>query len=153
MPLEGNLFHLAGVALAIRHLDRREDRESRESREDRSGIGYRSWRLEDLVERVEGEYGDRDALEGFDSSDALFGFAIRAMLDQQARRGRLGGDRVWRRLLAMGLEAREIPDWEEGEMTPMHSIRYAAVIANDLMRHQEGLEDRVRVEKSVEKSD
>ena len=109
--------------------------------------------MEDLVERVEGEYGDRDALEGFDSSDALFGFAIRAMLDQQARRGRLGGDRVWRRLLAMGLEVREIPDWEEGEMTPMHSIRYAAVIANDLMRHQEGLEDRVRVEKSVEKSD
>ena len=53
-------------------------------------------------------------------------------------------DRVWRRLLEMGLEGGEMPGGAEGDLGAMQAIRYAAVIASELMRHQEGLEDRVR---------
>ena len=44
----------------------------------------------------------------------------------------------------MGLEGGEMPGRAEGDLGLMQAIRYAAVIANKLMRRQEGLEDRVR---------
>ena len=44
----------------------------------------------------------------------------------------------------MGLEGGEMPGRAEGDLGSMQAIHYAAVIANELMRHQEGLEDRVR---------
>ena len=50
---------------------------------------------------------------------------------------------MWRQLLEMGLEGGEMPGRAEGDLGLMQAIRYAAVIANELMRHQEGLEDRV----------
>ena len=53
-------------------------------------------------------------------------------------------DRVWRRLLEMGLKGGEMPGRAEGDLGSMQAIRYAAVIVNELMCHQEGLEDRVR---------
>ena len=92
---------------------------------------------------MESEGGHRDALQGIWNSDALFGFAVRAILDHQACPSRLGEDRVWRRLLEMGLEGGEMPGRAEGDLGLMQAIRYAAVIANELMHRQEGLEDRV----------
>ena len=44
----------------------------------------------------------------------------------------------------MGLEGGEMPGRAEGDLGSMQAIRYAAVIASELMRRQEGLEDRVR---------
>ena len=93
---------------------------------------------------MESEGGHQDALQGIWNSDALFRFAVRAILDHQARPSRLGEDRVWRRLLEMGLEGGEMPGRAEGDLGSMQAIRYAAVIASELMRRQEGLEDRVR---------
>ena len=43
----------------------------------------------------------------------------------------------------MGLEGGEMPGRVEGDLGSMQAIRYAAVIANELMRRQEGLEDQV----------
>ena len=93
--------------------------------------------------RMESEVGHQDALQGTWNSDALFGFAVRAMLDHQAHPSRLGEDRVWRQLLEMGLKGGEMPGRAEGDLGSMQAIRYAAVIANELMHRQEGLEDRV----------
>ena len=93
---------------------------------------------------MESEGGHRDALQGIWNSDALFGFAVRAILDHQARPSRLGEDRVWRRLLEMGLKGGELPGRAEGDLGLMQAIRYAAVIASELMHRQEGLEDWVR---------
>ena len=92
---------------------------------------------------MESEAGHRDALQGIWNSDVLFGFAVRAILDHQAHPSCLGEDRVWRRLLEMGLEGGEMPGRAEGDLGLMQAICYAAVIANELMRCQEGLEDRV----------
>ena len=44
----------------------------------------------------------------------------------------------------MGLEGGEMPGRAEGDLRSMQAIRYAAVVANEVMRRQEGLEDRVR---------
>ena len=44
----------------------------------------------------------------------------------------------------MGLEGGEMPGRAEGDLGSMQAIHYAAVIANELICHQEGLEDRVR---------
>ena len=43
----------------------------------------------------------------------------------------------------MGLEGGEMPGRAEGDLGSMQAICYATVIANALMCHQEGLEDRV----------
>ena len=43
----------------------------------------------------------------------------------------------------MGLEGGEMPGRAEGDLGSMQAIRYAAVIANEFMRCQEGLEDQV----------
>ena len=64
-------------------------------------------------------------------------------MDHQAHPSHLGEDRVWRQLLEMGLEGGEMPGRAEGDLGSMQAIRYAAVIVNELMRCQEGLEDRV----------
>ena len=93
---------------------------------------------------MESEAGHRDALQGTWNSDALFGFAVQAILDHQARPSCLGEDRVWRHLLEMGLEGGEMPGRAKGDLGSMQAIRYAAVIANELMHRQEGLEDWVR---------
>ena len=65
-------------------------------------------------------------------------------MDHQAHPSHLGEDRVCRRLLEMGLEGGEMPGRAEGDLGLMQAIRYAAVIANELMCRQEGLEDQVR---------
>ena len=90
---------------------------------------------------MESEAGHWDALQGTWNSDALFGFAVRAILDHQGHPSHLGEDRVWRRLLEMGLEGGEMPGRAEEDLGLMQAIRYAAVIANELMCRQEGLED------------
>ena len=51
---------------------------------------------------------------------------------------------MWRRLLEMGLEGGEMPGRAEGDLGSMQAIHYAAVITNELMLHQEGLEGWVR---------
>ena len=43
----------------------------------------------------------------------------------------------------MGLEGGEMPGRAEGDLGSMQAICYAAVIMNELMCRQEGLEDRV----------
>ena len=90
---------------------------------------------------MESEAGHQDALQGIWNTDALFGFAVQAILDHQAHPSCLGEDRVWRRLLEMGLEGGEMPGRAGGDLGSMQAICYAAVIANELMRCQEGLED------------
>lgn len=148
MPLQGDAYHLEHSSVIIRRFDIAEHSPAR------PGIGYQDPILEEVIRRVEGENGGRDALGGFPSTDALFGFAVRAVLDQQARRGRLGEDRVWNRLLAMGLEEGEVPGQEEVNTSSLQAIRYAAVIANELMRRQEGVENRVSCleHRNIEKS-
>ena len=139
MPLQGDIYVVENNPTTyIIRLERRE------GSNDHPGVGFRETELESLIARVEAEVGDRDELQGTWNSDALFGFAVRAVLDQQARLNRLGEDRVWRRLLTMGLEGGEMPGRAEGDLGSMQAIRYAAVVANEVMRRQEGLEDRVR---------
>ena len=41
---------------------------------------------------------------------------------------------MWIQLLEMGLEGGEMPGRAEGDLGSMQAIRYAAVIANELMR-------------------
>ena len=43
----------------------------------------------------------------------------------------------------MGLEGGETPGKAEGDVGSMQAICYAAVIANKVMHHQEGLENQV----------
>ena len=43
----------------------------------------------------------------------------------------------------MGLEGEEMPGRAEGDLGSMQAIRYAAVIANEVMHCQEGLENQV----------
>ena len=139
MPLQGDVYVVENnPATYVTRLERRE------GSNDHPGVGFRETELESLIARVEAEAGDRDELQGTWNSDALFGFAVRAVLDQQARPNRLGEDRVWRRLLTMGLEGGEMPGRAEGDLGSMQAIRYAAVVVNEVMRRQEGLEDRVR---------
>jgi hypothetical protein len=139
MPLQGEVYVVENnPSTYIIRLERRE------GSNDHPGVGFRETKLENLIARMESEGGHRDALQGIWNSDALFGFAVRAILDHQARPSRLGEDRVWRRLLEMGLEGGEMPGRAEGDLGLMQAIRYAAVIASELMRRQEGLEDWVR---------
>ena len=118
--------------------------ECRKGSNDHPGVGFRETELENLIARMESEAGHRDALQGTWNSDVLFGFAVQAILDHQAHPSCLGEDRVWRCLLEMGLEGGEMPGRAEGDLGSMQAIRYAAVIASELMCRQEGLEDRVR---------
>ena len=60
------------------------------------------------------ELKSRVALTGTWNSDSLFRFAVQAILDHQACPSHLGEDRVWRRLLEMGLEGGETPGRAEG---------------------------------------
>ena len=85
---------------------------------------------------MESEAGHWDALQGTWNSDALFGFAVRAILDHQARPSRLGEDRVWRCLLEMGLKGGEMPGelretWARCRLSAMQQ-------SNELMCRQEG---------------
>ena len=138
MPLQGEVYVVENSpSTYIIRLERGE------GFNDHPGVGFRETELENLITRMESEAGHRDALQGTWNSDALFGFAVRAILDHQACPSRLGEDRVWRRLLEMGLKGGEMPGRAEGDLGSMQAIRYAAVIVNELMRHQEGLEDRV----------
>ena len=50
---------------------------------------------------------------------------------------------MWRHLLEMGLEGGGMPGRAEGDLGLMQAICYAAVVVNELMHRQEGLEDRV----------
>ena len=70
--------------------------ECHERSNDHPGVGFRETELENLIARMESEGGHQDALQGIWNSDALFGFAVRAILDHQACPSRLGEDRVWR---------------------------------------------------------
>ena len=83
--------------------------EHRKGSNDHPGVGFRETELENLIARKEREAGHQDALQGTWNSDELFGFAVQAILDHQARPSRLGEDRVWRQLLEMGLEGGEMP--------------------------------------------
>ena len=138
MPLQGDVYVVENnPSTYIIRLERRE------GSNDHPGVGFQETELENLIVRMESESGHQDALEGIWNSDALFGFAVRAILDHQVCPSHLGEDRVWRRLLEMGLEGGEMPGRAEGDLGSMQAIRYAAVIANELMRRQEGLEDWV----------
>ena len=139
MPLQGDVYVIENnpSTYIIRP-------EHREGSNDHPGVGFQETKLENLIARMESEAGHRDALQGTWNSDALFGFAVRAILDYQAHPSHLGENRVWRHLLEMGLKGREMPGRAEGDVGSMQAICYAAVIANELMHRQEGLEDRVR---------
>ena len=138
MPLQGDVYVVENnPSTCIIRL------ECCEGSSDHPGVGFQETELENLIVRMESEVGHQNALQGTWNSDALFGFAVQAILDHQACPSHLGEDRVWRRLLEMGLEGGEMPGRAEGDLGSMQAIRYAAVIANELMCHQEGLEDRV----------
>ena len=104
MPLQGEVYVVKNnPSTYIIRLERCE------GSNDHPGVGFRETELENLIARMESEVGHRDALQGTWNSDALFRFAVQAILDHQARPSRLGEDRVWRRLLEMGLEGGEMP--------------------------------------------
>ena len=104
MPLQGEVYVVENnPSTFIIRLERRE------GSNDHPGVGFRETELENLIVRMESKGGHWDALQGIWNSDALFGFAVQAILDHQARPSRLGEDRVWRRLLEMGLEGGEMP--------------------------------------------
>ena len=139
MPLQGDVYVVGNnPSTYIIHLERHK------GSSDHPGVGFQETKLENLIARIESEVGRQDALQGIWNSDVLFGFAVHAILDHQACPSCLGEDRVLRRLLEMGLEGGEMPGRAEGDLGSMQAICYAAVIANELMCHQEGLEDRVR---------
>ena len=138
MPLQGDVYVVENnPSTYIIRL------ECHEGSNNHPGVGFRETELENLIARMESEAGHRDALQGTWNSDVLFGFAVRAILDHQARPSHLGEDRVWRQLLEMGLKGGEMPGRAEVDLGLMQAICYAAVIANELMRRQEGLEDWV----------
>ena len=89
MPLQGEVYVVKNnPSTYIIRLERRE------GSNDHPGVGFRETELENLIARMESKAGHRDALQGTWNSDALFGFAVRAILDHQACPSRLGEDRV-----------------------------------------------------------
>ena len=76
MPLQGDVYVVENnPSTYIIHL------EHCEGSNDHPGVGFQETELENLITRMEGEAGHRDALEGIWNSDALFGFAVQAILD------------------------------------------------------------------------
>ena len=138
MPLQGEVYVVENnPSTYIIRLERRE------GSNDHPGVGFQETELKNLIARMESEAGHQDALQGTWNSDALFRIAVRAILDHQAHPSCLGEGRVWRHLLEMGLKGGEMPGRAEGDLGSMQAVCYAAVIANELMRCQEGLEDWV----------
>ena len=91
MPLQGDVYVVENnPSTYIIHL------ECREGSNNHPGVGFQETELENLIARMESKAGHRDALQGTWNSDALFGFAVQAILDHQACPSRLGEDRVWR---------------------------------------------------------
>ena len=91
MLLQGDVYVIENnLSTYIIHLERCK------GSNDHPGVGFRETELENLIVRMEREAGHWDALQGIWNSDALFGFAVRAILDHQARPSHLGEDRVWR---------------------------------------------------------
>ena len=89
MPLQGDVYVIENnPSTYIIHLERRE------GSNDHPGVGFRETKLKNLIARMEREVGHWDALQGTWNSDALFGFAVQAILDHQACPSCLGEDSV-----------------------------------------------------------
>ena len=90
--------------------------------------------LRNLVECLEGVSRDADELGEWYHSNALFGFAIAAHLDRVVQMGRLELDVVLNGILSMGIYDWKDTDKQGGGSCPVMSIRYAAVLGNQLLR-------------------
>ena len=89
--------------------------------------------LRTLVERLEGVSRDADKLDEWYHSDSLFGFAIAAHSDRIVRMGRLERDVVLNCILSMGIYDWKDTDKQGGGSCLVMSIRYAAVLGNQLL--------------------
>ena len=96
-----------------------------------------------IVRQAEGEGDEHNCLLGFSESDALFGFAVRAHLDQLHREAQATEITPLGRILQLG-----IYDWldthgpiDSSELR--QSLRYSAVLGNALLKRIEVLEQRV----------
>jgi hypothetical protein len=99
--------------------------------------------IHELLERVQGEAGSRDGLGEYHFADALFGFAIRAHLDRQARNDWPSEERILQRLLEQGIYDWAHPDREDVRTVPSTPIRYTAVLGNQLLIKIEQQRDKV----------
>ena len=131
MPLTSNVYHVGrGISTISRH-DHRDHSSSRvDSREPYPA-------LRTLVEHSEGVSRDADKLDEWFHSDALFGFAIAAHSDRVVWMGHIERDVVLNRILSMGIYDWKDMDKQGGGSCPVMSIRYAAVLGNQLLQRIE----------------
>ena len=95
------------------------------------------------MERSEGASRDADELDEWFHSDALFGFAIATHSDRVVQMGRIERDVVLNRILSMGIYDWKDTDKQGGGSCPVMSIRYAAVLGNQLLQRIERGDDKV----------
>ena len=137
MPLTSNVYHIGrGIDTISRH-----------DCHDHANSCINSCEpypvLHTLVERLEGISRDADKLDEWYHSDSFFGFAIAAHLDRIVRMGRLERDMVLSRILLMGIYDWKDTDKQGGGSCPVMSIRYTAVLGNQLLQRIERGDDKV----------
>ena len=127
MPLTSNVYHVGqGINTISRH-----DRCDHASSCIDSHEPYPA--LCTLVEHSEGVSRDADKLDEWYHSDALFGFTIAAHSDRVVWMDRLEWDVVLNCILSMGIYDWKDTDKQGGRSCPVMSIRYAAVLGNQLL--------------------
>ena len=137
MPLTSNVYHVGrGIDTISRH-----DHCDHASSRINSCEPYPALRT--LVECLEGVSRDADELDEWYHSNSLFGFAITAQSDRVVRMGRLEWDVVLNQILSMGIYDWKNTDNQGGRSCPVMSIRYAAVLGNQLLQRIEWGDDKV----------
>ena len=137
MPLTSNVYHVGRGINTISWHDRHDHASSRID----CGEPYPALRT--LVECSEGVSRDADKLDEWYHSNSLFRFAIAAHLDRIVQMGHLEWDMVLNRILLMGIYNWKDTDKQGGGSCPVMSIRYAAVLGNQLLRRIERGNDKV----------
>ena len=137
MPLTSNVYHIGrGINTISRHDCRDHASSCIDSRDPYPA-------LRTLVEHSEGVSRDADELDEWYHSNALFGFAIAAHLDRVVRMGHIERDVVLNCILSMGIYDWKDTDKQGGGSCPVMSIRYAAVLGNQLLQRIKRGDDKV----------
>ena len=89
------------------------------------------------MEFSEGVSRDADKLDEWYHSDSLFGFAIATHSNRIIWMGHLEWDMVLNHILLMGIYDWKDTDKQGGGSCPVMSIRYAAVLGNQLLQRIE----------------
>ena len=137
MPLTSNVYHVGQGINTISWHDCRDHASSRIDSCEPYPV------LRTLVEHLEGVRRDADELDEWYHSDALFGFAITAHSDRVVQMDHLERDVVLNHILSMGIYDWKDTDKQGGGSCLVMSIRYAAVLGNQLLRRIEQGDDKV----------